>query len=123
MFKNMKIRIKMLLMVAIPIVGLLIFAVRDISDKTASLRNLQTTSILTAFAVKSGSLIHELQKERGLSAGFIASKGEKFREELTKQRVDTDSRIKALKEDSASNAAKLEGLKERLGAADNLLEK
>ena len=113
----------MLLMVAIPIAGMLIFVVRDISGRTADLRDLHMTSSLTNFAVKSGSLIHELQKERGLSAGFIASKGDKFREDLTKQRGETDLRIKALKEYKADNAANIEGVKEHLGAADSLLER
>jgi len=121
MFKNMKISIKMLLMVAIPIAGMLVFVARDISDKTASLRDLNMTSVLTGLAVKSGSLIHELQKERGLSAGFVASKGEKFRDDLARQRGETDLRIKAFKEYIATNTASLDGAKERLGAADALL--
>nr|MBP8276837.1 nitrate- and nitrite sensing domain-containing protein [Propionivibrio sp.] len=31
-------------------------------------------------------LIHELQKERGMSAGFIGSRGSKFGPELAEQR-------------------------------------
>lgn len=118
MFKNLKISIKMLLMVAIPIAGMLVFVARDISDKTDSLRDLNMTSALTGLAVKSGSLIHELQKERGLSAGFVASKGEKFRDDLARQRGETDLRIKAFKEYIATNTASLAGAKERLAAAD-----
>ncbi|MDZ4253381.1 MAG: nitrate- and nitrite sensing domain-containing protein, partial [Sulfuritalea sp.] len=38
------------------------------------------------------NLVHELQKERGLSAGFIGSKGAKFAEELKQQRSLTDAR-------------------------------
>lgn len=38
----------------------------------------------------SGSLAHELQKERGLSAGFIGSKGAKFGDTLLSQRGLTD---------------------------------
>ncbi|MFA7355160.1 MAG: nitrate- and nitrite sensing domain-containing protein, partial [Sulfurimonadaceae bacterium] len=34
-------------------------------------------------------LIHETQKERGASAGFIGSKGEQFDDILPKQRTDT----------------------------------
>ncbi|CAG0976134.1 hypothetical protein RHDC4_01596, partial [Rhodocyclaceae bacterium] len=41
----------------------------------------------------SGAIIHELQKERGLSAGFITTKGAKFKEALDKQRQDTDNRF------------------------------
>ena len=38
------------------------------------------------------NLVHELQKERGLSAGFIGSKGAKFADELKQQRGLTDVR-------------------------------
>ncbi len=38
-------------------------------------------------------MVHETQKERGASAGFIGSKGEKFIQELPKQRLLTDKRI------------------------------
>lgn len=35
-------------------------------------------------------LIHELQRERGISSGFIASKGAGFAEDMGRQRLDTD---------------------------------
>ncbi len=42
-------------------------------------------------AVETASLlVHELQKERGMSTGFVGSGGMKFREELQKQREITD---------------------------------
>jgi methyl-accepting chemotaxis protein len=39
---------------------------------------------------ESNEIVHNLQKERGLSQGYIASSGEKFREELASVRKDTD---------------------------------
>ena len=41
-------------------------------------------------SIKSNELVHNIQKERGLSQGYIASSGEKFREELASVRKDTD---------------------------------
>ena len=38
-------------------------------------------------------LVHELQKERGYSAGFIASEGRNFPNELRQQRQDTNPKI------------------------------
>ncbi|MBI5900910.1 MAG: nitrate- and nitrite sensing domain-containing protein [Rhodocyclales bacterium] len=58
-------------------------------------------------AVAASALVHELQKERGLSAGFIGSKGEKFRDQLEKQRRDTDARRKAMQEAFAMRADSL----------------
>ena len=39
---------------------------------------------------ESNEIVHNLQKERGLSQGYITSSGEKFREELASVRKDTD---------------------------------
>jgi len=52
---------------------------------------------LTELIVLSESLsklIHETQKERGMSAGYLGSHGKKFAEMLPKQRALTDERIK-----------------------------
>jgi methyl-accepting chemotaxis protein len=43
-------------------------------------------------------LIHETQKERGMSAGFLGSGGKKFAQMLPKQRLLTDEKIKMYKE-------------------------
>ena len=42
-------------------------------------------------------LIHETQKERGMSAGYLGSKGKKFGTILNKQRILTDNKTKELK--------------------------
>ncbi len=42
------------------------------------------------------TLVHELQRERGVSALFIASKGQQFRDELPAQRERTSAAAKAL---------------------------
>jgi methyl-accepting chemotaxis protein len=52
---------------------------------------------LNVLSQKLSLLIHETQKERGASAGFLGSKGKKFGDILKKQRVLTDERYKELK--------------------------
>jgi len=52
---------------------------------------------LNLLSQKLSLLIHETQKERGASAGYIGSKGEKFALILPKQRVLTDNRNRELK--------------------------
>ena len=48
--------------------------------------------------VRSASyLVHELQKERGMSAGFIGSGGKKFSSALKDQRSSTDSAVEAFR--------------------------
>jgi len=50
-------------------------------------------SSVTEFAVKISNLVHETQKERGASAGFLGSRGEKFGDVLKKQRALTDEKL------------------------------
>ncbi len=51
---------------------------------------------LNTLSQKLSLLIHETQKERGASAGFLGSKGTKFIQILPKQRVLTDKQREAL---------------------------
>ncbi|AIY66544.1 methyl-accepting chemotaxis protein [Pseudoalteromonas piratica] len=48
------------------------------------------------------SLIHETQKERGTSAGFLASKGQQFSSELSSQHRNTDEVLAKLKNTQSS---------------------
>ena len=66
----------------------------NILDRKAGLENDQR---LTNLATSIGGLTHELQKERGASAGFIASKGQSFAEALPKQRELSNERIAAFR--------------------------
>ncbi|MFK8017116.1 MAG: nitrate- and nitrite sensing domain-containing protein [Gammaproteobacteria bacterium] len=50
---------------------------------------------LARATVAGGHLVHELQKERGMSAGYLSSRGEKFTEALPKQRQLTDEKLAA----------------------------
>lgn len=52
---------------------------------------------LNVLSQKLSLLIHETQKERGASAGFIGSKGKKFADILPKQKASTDLKHNELK--------------------------
>lgn len=43
---------------------------------------------------EASSLVHELQKERGMTSGFLASKGLKFGDALKMQREKSESQLK-----------------------------
>ena len=51
-------------------------------------------SALNTLSQKLSLLIHETQKERGASAGYLGSKGTKFKTILPKQRLSTDEKLK-----------------------------
>ncbi|RKZ50266.1 MAG: hypothetical protein DRR16_24080 [Candidatus Parabeggiatoa sp. nov. 3] len=91
--KNIKITSKLTLIVAFPILGLIYFTVAITLEKLEIVNEMNLLQDLTDFAVKSSSLVHELQKERGLSAGYLGSQGVKFSAELQPQRQKTDLAI------------------------------
>ncbi|MEO5345400.1 MAG: nitrate- and nitrite sensing domain-containing protein [Magnetococcus sp. YQC-9] len=96
-FTNLKLNTRFLAMVILPLTGLIFFGAIGVWEKFALSRDMTRMEQLSGLAVRASALIHEVQKERGMSAGFIGSKGNKFKEELPAQRLrGTDTRIRAL---------------------------
>jgi len=95
-FANFKLRSKLLLMVLIPLVGLLYFSLNATVDKAQIAQDIAALDKLVGVSVKIGAVAHELQKERGMSAGFIGSQGTKFVSELPTQRAESDARLTEL---------------------------
>jgi PAS domain S-box-containing protein len=83
-------------LVIIPLIALSIIAgnstITNIK-KDSAFKDLNTVVILST---KISALVHETQKERGATAGFIGSKGKKFVDTLPNQRKLTNVRIKEL---------------------------
>ena len=96
--KNISLNRKLLVMLLAPCLGLSLFAgsevVRTLKLKTEA----DSLLSLTELSVLSSALVHELQKERGASAGYLGSKGERFVEELPAQRGKTDRKITELRD-------------------------
>ncbi len=87
------IRFKILVMVLIPVVGLIYASVTNVLAKRSQLEGIESVALLAELAVRTSSLVHETQKERGATAGFLGSKGTRFIEELPAQRRSTDERL------------------------------
>ncbi|EKK5270852.1 nitrate- and nitrite sensing domain-containing protein [Cronobacter dublinensis] len=81
-------------------------------DTERQMRNIEE---VTRLAKSAGDVVHELQKERGLSAGYLGSKGAQFNNELTAQRSHTDDALKAF--DAAMNGTDAGSLKGSVGEA------
>lgn len=94
--RNLKMRNKLMLIVSIPILALLYFALSDFSVKYQLANRMSTVHTDMEFSVAISAMVHELQKERGMTAGYLGSKGKKFVSELPKQRSLTDEKINAL---------------------------
>ena len=93
MFNNLPIRYKMLLMVMMPMLLAIFFTVKGLSQSYKTYTTMEQASSLGTVAVAASELVHELQKERGASAGYLGSKGTKFGAELDNQRAQTDKAL------------------------------
>ena len=92
------IRVRLLGLMAIIAAGFGFYLLQDIVGHLRELNEGRRITAIGEVSVATTALVHELQKERGLSAGFIGSKGERFRPELETQRNETDMRAKSLSE-------------------------
>ena len=125
MLENMKIGSRIALALVLPIVGLLFFSTYSIWQKHLVFTEMEALQELAELAPDISAVVHELQKERGTSAVFIGSKGQKFSDQLPIQHKDTDTAIAALEQAlMAFNAASFGGeLGNKLdGALGNLAD-
>lgn len=93
LFESMTLKVKLMIMVVIPLVLMTIFAFILAYYAWSDKKAYEQMQKLTDFAVISSNLVHELQKERGMTAGFIGSKGQKFGDKLVGQRQETDAKF------------------------------
>ena len=77
-------------LVAVPLVALIVFSSVQAWQSLQTMRDAGQTQRLMHFAVSIGSLIHALQIERGATAGFIQSKGQRFADILPAARARTN---------------------------------
>ena len=81
----------------IPLIILFSFSTYSGVKKLKEKATYETVHQYMHFATVASGLIHELQKERGYSNGFIASNGKSFLVELKQQREKSDKKIQILK--------------------------
>ena len=96
--KNISIAKKLVLLLLLPLIGLIVYSIISAQQNYQHWRNLAQTDSLMKFAVSLGNLTHYLQIERGATAGFVQSKGEKFVQDLPGYRAETDKNLTLLKE-------------------------
>ncbi|MBT5037591.1 MAG: HAMP domain-containing protein [Rhodospirillaceae bacterium] len=95
-FRNTKIGLRIIMALVLPVGGLLAFSGFMVFDKYEMSAEVGKVQELAEVAPVISAVVHEMQKERGMSAGFIASKGAKFAQELPGQRKLTDEKQAAL---------------------------
>ena len=87
---HQRISVKIGLSFLLPFLVILGVSITLLADKTAILREAATLSDAAPLAGRINVLIHETQKERGASAVFIGSRGQRFGEEMKSQRLVAD---------------------------------
>ncbi|MFQ2291105.1 methyl-accepting chemotaxis protein [Aeromonas enteropelogenes] len=84
---------KMLLAICLPLLALVFFAGHYVYDRYRVSQEMEQAQQMLVLVKSSAQLVHELQKERGMSAGFIGSAGSKFADALPQQREAVDEAI------------------------------
>jgi len=82
----------------IPLAIMLYFAGDAVLEKRSTVQEMEKIEQLSSMAGVFSNLVHELQKERGASAGFLASKGDAFAEDVIEQRKNTDNKASRINE-------------------------
>ena len=98
MISKLSIKQKLIAIMLIPLVIVILLAAKLAYDSYNSLENLKSLDKVVILSTKIGALVHETQKERGMTAGFIGSKGVKFKDDLPKQREEVNKQITFLNE-------------------------
>ncbi len=95
--KSMGVQGQLAVLLGIPLLGVLLMGgvlVRDAMQRLAAAGELREQ---VAVATAAGALVHELQKERGMSAGHLGSGGRRFGPELAAQRRLGDQALVGLR--------------------------
>jgi CheY-like chemotaxis protein/HAMP domain-containing protein len=109
-FKNMSVRAKLMLLISLILFPLIYFVLSSINQEWDSIKRLEATQANLNDTEVVSNLIHEVQKERALSQGFIASKGTNFRSDMQAQRRSTDISKRNLELQMAESNLSREGL-------------
>jgi len=90
---NLSLRNKLLTLLFLPMLMLAVLSTNWLVQEYNNNQKLEDIALVNSVFVSIGDLLNSLQKERGMSAGFLASKGTKFVDALKKQRVVTDNKV------------------------------
>ncbi|MDH3974079.1 MAG: nitrate- and nitrite sensing domain-containing protein, partial [Deltaproteobacteria bacterium] len=94
---RLNLRNKIILLSLVPLIALTYFSMSGLFERYKLAGEMEKMERLTGMAERANALVHEIQKERGMSAGFISSKGEKFSSAIPGQRLSSDKAIGQLK--------------------------
>ena len=94
LLKSLSVKGKLLLLITVPLLALLSLQGRWLLSNLNHMQELSDIQALVQISALNSALAHELQKERGMSAGFLGSKGQTFAQALPQQQRIADERIR-----------------------------
>lgn len=96
MLSKLSIKQKLILIMSIPLAIVILLAAKLTYDSYMNTQGLKKLEKVVVLSTKIGTLVHETQKERGMTAGFLGSNGQKFKSELPHQREETSKKSEEL---------------------------
>lgn len=104
LLRLLSIKTQILALAIIPIAVFICFISFEIYEVSQSIKEAKLLERQISVSSQISQLVHEMQKERGSTAGYLASKGAQFSDELMAQRSLTDKQHKALSDMVARNS-------------------
>lgn len=103
----MTIKKKVIIALIIPVAALLFYSFSSLYRNYKSYSDMKQIRTMVQVSAEISRLVHELQKERGMTAGFIGSHGEKFASEIKTQRNETDKNLDSIETFLSANDGRL----------------
>ncbi|MCD6191048.1 MAG: methyl-accepting chemotaxis protein [Sulfurimonas sp.] len=95
---RLSIKSKLFIIFIIPTIALLTQITLSVNEKYTVVNEGRVLKDALELSVKMSALVHETQKERGATAGFLSSHGTKFSETLANQKNSTDTKRQELQD-------------------------
>ncbi|MEO5333113.1 MAG: EAL domain-containing protein [Magnetococcus sp. YQC-5] len=106
----LSVRVKLFLILLIPFCGIVGLGMLGIYEKLNLVSTMDQMHSLSGLAIRISNLVHEIQKERGMTAGFLGGQGHSFQNELTLQRAQVDAEFKRLQDFATRNVMQTMGV-------------
>lgn len=91
--KNLSLRKKFSLLIGIPLLCLILMGTLEAGRLKHANYDANRFDHLIDISIQASKMLHELQLERGISAGYLGSSGVKFVKRMNQQRLHSDSQI------------------------------
>ena len=118
MLRNIPLSLKLLLILACPLLGFLWLAALQVNSSYQTLQEMEQTQEASVVAQKVSQLITVLQRERGASGVFLGSQGKNMQDVLLRMRGQTDTALADARNLAGSADAGLDEALATLGGLD-----